>query len=211
MFWPLLKKEILLKQKQVGQSLSSLWFFIATSAIFSLGVGGDQEFLKNYSVEILLTLFLFSHLQSSSFLFSKDQQSGVLEQMLLKVPVELYVFAKVCAQWLFVSLPFLICLPLISFFLEGSFSFSYEILFTFGIMSLILNFLSALGSALVLGSSFGVLSFFVILMPFMAPCLLLAQLVLFGKSEILRILLGITIITFPITLLGCSALLKRFN
>ena len=100
-----------------------LWFLILSMFIFSIGFQQDNSILKKTAPSIIWVSVLLSLLLSANQLFTQDDETGFLEQVLIS-PTSLltFVWVKAIIYWLKTCLPLLLLLPLIGI----SFSLPYS-------------------------------------------------------------------------------------
>ncbi|AGR79157.1 heme exporter protein CcmB [Anaplasma phagocytophilum] len=130
-------------------------------------------------------------------LFEEDYYSGVLEQLLIQnLLPEIILFFKILANWFCVAIPISIVAMVIDFVVLGD-GFTHVLVFG-AILSatlLIVNFIAAVGHALVLGGEGGLVIAQVLIFPIVVPVVVYFNL-------LLQALKGVVFYTYTMTLLG---------
>jgi heme exporter protein B len=121
---------------------------------------------------IWITAILTTLLSSNNF-FRDDYSNGVIEMYLTSnAAVELILFLRIIACWLFTCLPIILFMPLVSILFTISFSDSLVILITLLVGTPILISIGIFGSALTLGLAKNNILTPIIVIPFYIPVLI---------------------------------------
>ncbi len=104
-FLALIQHTLQLMHKQGRIMLSIIFFFIAIS-LLPFGVGAEISLLKKLAPGLLWVALLLSLLLSLDSMFQEDYEDGTLDQlMLINMPLETIIIAKLCAHCLSIILP----------------------------------------------------------------------------------------------------------
>ncbi|MDB2461466.1 heme exporter protein CcmB, partial [Gammaproteobacteria bacterium] len=134
---------------------------------------------------IWITAILTTLLSSNNF-FRDDYNNGVIEMYLTSSKgVELILFLRIVACWLFTCLPIILFMPLVSLLFDISFEDSFVILITLLMGTPILISIGIFGSALTLGLAKNNILTPIIVIPFYIPVLI------FSASAIDSVSLGL--------------------
>lgn len=190
-FFILLGYEIKINLRQFSRILASFLFFIIFLSSFYL-LTSSQSIPG--SIIILFSLISCIIFSSAEFL-KKDFESGLSEQMILSCDnFEIFIAAKMLANWLICSLPILFVVVVINpdFLLSTLF------------VSLIINFICCFcGSLSILGNAAPMIA--ALALPLIIPVLLIA---LGEASSSLKILGGLCFFLAPILIFATSKIVK---
>jgi heme exporter protein CcmB len=190
-FFILLGYELKINFRQFSRILAGFLFFIIFLSSFYL-LTSDQ--LIPGSIIILFSLISCIIFSSAEFL-KKDFESGLSEQMILSCDnFEIFIAAKMLANWLVCSLPILFVVGIINpdFLLSALF------------VSLIINFICCFcGSLSILGNAAPMIA--ALALPLIIPVLLIA---LGEVSSSLKILGGLCFFLAPILIFATSKIVK---
>ncbi len=190
-FFILLGYELKINFRQFSRILASFLFFIIFLSSFYL-LTSDQ--LIPGSIIILFSLISCIIFSSAEFL-KKDFESGLSEQMILSCDnFEIFIAAKMLANWLVCSLPILFVVGIINpdFLLSALF------------VSLIINFICCFcGSLSILGNAAPMIA--ALALPLIIPVLLIA---LGEAGSSLKILGGLCFFLAPILIFATSKIVK---
>lgn len=146
------------------------------AVLFTIIVGTSLFVLPSECASKVIPCFLWacsvSVMQISiRALFEEDYNSGLLEQLLIQdLLPEVLVFLKVMAHWVCVAVPICAIAAAIDFVVLGeSFSSALYMGAALSMALLIINFVSSVGHALVLGSERGLVMAQVLIFPVVVP------------------------------------------
>jgi heme exporter protein B len=200
-----LKRDILLARKQGGGLGGALGFILAVMVLVPLALGPDQNLLQRIAPGILWLALLLAVLMTSDRIFQQDFEDGSLDVMTMTAqPFELITFTKAFAHWLTVSLPLAIIAPPLGILLNINTAQLLTIWLAMIIGSLALSMLSSIGGAITAGLRRGGLLVALLILPLYVPILI------FGISESIVILCGITLISVVVAPFASSAALKAY-
>lgn len=117
-----LRRELAMAQRQKGEVLTPLVFFVVIASLFPLGVGPESALLLRMAPGVLWVSALLAAMLSLQRLFATDYADGSLEQMLLSTtPLGLLVVAKALSHFLLSGLPLVLMAPVLGlqFGLDG--------------------------------------------------------------------------------------------
>ena len=143
------KRESKLFFRNVVDIFSNILFFFLSIFIFVFALGADEQLLKSIGLGIIWSLLLLSSTLSLRKFYEEDFISGVLVIIHMRgISYELIVFLKIISHFIFVQIPFLVSLPVVSIFFNLPISEVYNLLLTFVIGSLILSCLGSISASM---------------------------------------------------------------
>jgi heme exporter protein B len=172
-FAALLRRDVLLGYRRLGEVANPLIFFVMVAVMFPLGLGPDPKALAAIAPGILWVVALLACLMATDGLFRSDYDDGSLEQCVLQ-PASLYfqVLGKVFAHWLLTGFPLMLLSPVLGLMLqlpEGGF---LPLVCSLAIGTLSLSFIGAIGAALTVSLRRGGLLMSLIILPLNIPVLI---------------------------------------
>ena len=169
----LIKKELSLYFRNLNNIFLPLIFFFLIISIFPLVLGPEKTlFNKIIPGVIWITAILTTLLTSNNF-FKEDFNAGIIETYLTSdVSIEIVLFIRIIACWIFTCLPIIIFIPIVSILFDITFQSSIVILLTLVIGTPILISIGIFGSALTLGLAKNNILTPVIIIPFYIPVLI---------------------------------------
>lgn len=178
-FWSIVRRDLRLVLRQGMDSLMAVMFFVIAVVLFPLGVGPEPNILARIAAGVIWVAALLASMLSLERLFETDFEDGSLELLLLMpLPLEAVVMAKVTAHWLTTGLPLIVAAPLLAVLMNmdgGGFSVLVLALIL-GTPSL--SLVGAVGAALILGSRRGGMLLSLLVLPLFIPVLI------FGVSAV---------------------------
>jgi len=203
--------ELLLSFRSLGKIFANFLFFLISVAIFLL-LSQNQENQGSttfYSITIIWFSLLSCLIFSAAEFLKKDFDDGTIEQILNSCDnFEIFVLAKMLANWLICALPILISAWPISTLIGLDSATSKNFLILIFLATLTINFICTFcGSLSVLGNSAPIIA--VIALPLIIPILLLAQSGL--DSETLasfKILAGLCILSGSVSVFATAKIVK---
>ena len=178
-FWGIVRRDLRLALRQGMDSLMAVMFFVIAVVLFPLGVGPESNILARIAAGVIWVAALLASMLSLERLFETDFEDGSLELLLLMpLPLEAVVMAKVTAHWLTTGLPLIVAAPLLAVLMNmdgGGFSVLVLALIL-GTPSL--SLVGAVGAALILGSGRGGMLLSLLVLPLFIPVLI------FGVSAV---------------------------
>jgi heme exporter protein B len=201
----LIKRDILLAHKQDGGLGGALGFILAVMVLVPLALGPDQILLQRIAPGLLWLALLLAVLMTSDRIFQQDFEDGSLDVMTMTAhPFEFITFAKAIAHWFTVSLPLALIAPPLGILLNINMAQLPNIWLAMIIGSLALSMLSSIGGAVTAGLRRGGLLVALLILPLYVPVLI------FGISESMLILCGVTLISVVVAPFASSAALKAY-
>ena len=118
----LIKKELILYFRNLNNIFLPLIFFFLIISIFPLVLGPDKLLFNNIIPGVIWITVILTTLLSSNNFFRDDYSNGIIEMYLTSnAAVELILFVRIIACWLFTCLPIILFLPLVSILFDISF------------------------------------------------------------------------------------------
>ena len=169
----LIKKELIVYFRNLNNIFLPLIFFFLIISIFPLVLGPDKLLFDSIIPGIIWITAILTTLLSSNNFFRDDYSNGVIEMYLTSnKAVELILFLRIIACWLFTCLPIILFMPLVSILFDIPFENSFVILITLLIGTPILISIGIFGSALTLGLAKNNILTPIIVIPFYIPVLI---------------------------------------
>jgi heme exporter protein B len=171
----IVRRELLIAFRRQADIFNPLWFFIIVITLFPLSIGPEPNLLARISAGIVWVAALLSALLSLERLFKDDFQDGSLEQMMLMpIPLQLVVIAKIIAHWLLTGLPLIIISPLLAILLSLDSNTWIAVVLTLLVGTPTLSFIGAIGVALTVGLQKGGVLLSLLVLPLYIPILIFA-------------------------------------
>ena len=142
-------RELKLFYSNIVDLFSNILFFILSIFIFIFALGTDEHLLRTIGIGIIWSLLLLSSTLSLRKFYEEDFKIEILPIIHMGgMSYELIVFLKILSHFIFVQMPFLASLPVISIFFNLPSSEIYNLIITFLIGSLILSCLGSISAAM---------------------------------------------------------------
>ncbi|ASI88622.1 MULTISPECIES: heme exporter protein CcmB [Vibrio] len=171
----IIRRELLIAFRRQADIFNPLWFFIIVITLFPLSIGPEPNLLARIAAGIVWVAALLSALLSLERLFKDDFQDGSLEQMMLMpIPLQLVVIAKIIAHWLLTGLPLIIISPLLAILLSLDSNTWIAVVLTLLVGTPTLSFIGAIGVALTVGLQKGGVLLSLLVLPLYIPILIFA-------------------------------------
>ena len=169
----LIKKELIVYFRNLNNIFLPLIFFFLIISIFPLVLGPDKLLFDSIIPGMIWITAILTTLLSSNNFFRDDYSNGIIEMYLTSnAAVELILFVRIIACWLFTCLPIILFLPLVSILFDISFKNSMVMLITLLVGTPILISIGIFGSALTLGLAKNNILTPIIVIPFYIPVLI---------------------------------------
>lgn len=176
-FAALLRRDLTLAARRRGDWLNPLAFFVMVVTLFPLGVGPDNELLREIAPGVIWVAALLATLLALDGLFRADFDDGSLEQLMMSPqPLAMLVLAKVLAHWLVTGLPLLCLSPLLAVVMQLPSQAIPALLASLMLGTLSLSLIGAIGAALTVGLRRGGVLLALLVLPLFIPVLI------FGSS-----------------------------
>ena len=174
-FIAVMKRDVLVAYRQLGDVLSPMVFFVVVVSLFPLGIGANEPLLSKVSSGIIWVATLLSSLLSLERLFKMDFIDGSLEQLLLSpVPTTLIVSAKITVHWFLNSLPLILAAPVLGLLMNFPEKAYPALISTFLLGTPVLSCIGAIGAALTVGLRKGGALLSLLILPLYIPVLIFA-------------------------------------
>jgi heme exporter protein B len=196
----LLRRDLRLAYRSLGQSLIGLAFFVLALSLFPFGVGAAPDLLARIGPGLIWVLALLAVLLGLDRLWQADLEDGSLELLAFATaPLELLVAAKCLAHWLTSGLVLVAATPLLALLtsLPADAYWALPLALLLGTPTLTL--IGAIGAALLLGSRRGSVLTALVVLPLYIPVLI------FGVAAVDGVLLGVGAAA-PFLILGAMLL-----
>lgn len=201
-FLTLVNRDLKLALRRTSDWLNPLVFFIIVVSLFPLGVGPDNDLLREIAPGVLWVAALLATLLGLDGLFRADFDDGTLEQLLLSPhPLSVLVLAKVTAHWLCSSLPLIVLSPLLAILMQLPGSALPALLVSLLLGTLSLCLVGAIGAALTVSLRKGGVLLALLVLPLYIPVLI------FGSSTVVAAVAGFEI-EAQLSILGAIFLLS---
>ena len=210
-FFIVLRHELLLSFRNFGKILANFLFFLISLAIFSLIDPSQQnQGVTSYNtIAIIWFSLLFCLIFSATDFLKKDFEDGSIEQALIDCDnFEIFILAKMLANWLVSATPILISAPLILLATDANQASVTNFIILIFLASLVINFLCTFcGSLSTLGNSAPMIA--VIALPLIIPVLLIAYSgALYDFWASLKILSGLCIFSGAVAFFATAKIVR---
>ncbi|HLB43258.1 MAG TPA: heme exporter protein CcmB [Gammaproteobacteria bacterium] len=167
--------ELLLLLRRSQEWLYPLGFFMIVVSLFPLTFTPEPAILQKYIPGYIWLAALFAMILAIENIFLTDIEDGNLEQLLLgQLPLTLFIIAKLCAQWLAITLPLILLTPLFGWLFQLTSSTIIILSITLLLGTPILLLISSLCVALTLGLRQQGVLLGLLVLPLMTPVLILS-------------------------------------
>jgi heme exporter protein CcmB len=193
-----LKRESKLFYSNIVDLFSNILFFFLSVFVFVFALGTDEQLLKTIGIGVIWSLLLLSSTLSLRKFYEEDFKIEILTVMHMGgMSYELIVFLKILSHFIFVQMPFLISLPIVSIFFYLPTYEVYNLVLTFIIGSLILSCLGSISASMNLlnKTNFSIGSIIVLL--FSIPLIILSVGINNNENDfnsLINLLIGIALI-----------------
>jgi heme exporter protein B len=144
-----LKRESKLFYSNIVDLFSNILFFFLSVFVFIFALGTDEQLLKTIGIGIIWSLLLLSSTLSLRRFYEEDFKIQILPIIHMGgMSYELIVFLKILSHFIFVQMPFLVSLPIVSVFFDLPVYEIYNLILTFIIGSLILSCLGSISASM---------------------------------------------------------------
>ena len=144
-----LKRESKLFYSNIVDLFSNILFFFLSVFVFIFALGTDEQLLKTIGIGIIWSLLLLSSTLSLRRFYEEDFKIQILPIIHMGgMSYELIVFLKILSHFIFVQMPFLVSLPIVSVFFDLPIYEVYNLILTFIIGSLILSCLGSISASM---------------------------------------------------------------
>ncbi len=211
-FTGILRRDLKLAVRAPSQWINPLLFFLIAVSLFPLGVGPEQNMLREIAPGVIWVAALLAAMLAQDSLFRADFEDGSLEQMLISSrPMSMIIMAKVLAHWLVTGLPLIVLSPVLSILMGLSLVGWWALLLTLLLGTPILSLLGAVGAALVVSVKRGGVLLSLLVLPLCIPVLIFATavvqtagvgLAIEGQVSLLGALLALSVTLSPIAIAG---------
>ena len=197
MIWLLIKQDLILALRQRSDLALVLTFFGLAGLLIPLGIGPEQSILVRVASGIIWVLALFASTLSIQKIFTGDFDDGTLEMLYLsRIPLELYVLAKIITHFTLIGLPTLVLATLIAslFQMHSLAIMMLSITLLLGLPSL--GCIGTIGATLGLGTYKNVLLMALLIFPLYVPVLI------FGSNAVEAATTGLAVKPYLLILLA---------
>ena len=213
-----IRYECLLAFRQPQQIWLSVLFFLLVALIFPMLTPYHSAQTHAYGAEAIIWIMItLSCLSTHHYLFSQDDEQGVLTQIYLsQTPLGSYVVAKSMVYWLKFIAPLILSTPILGIWYQMNMQAACWLMISLTLATPSLVLVCALMSALVLGHKQSQLILFLLILPLVIPELIFGTGVLQAwyahesVTDPLCLLVAVLILTLSLMPLGTVTALK-FN
>ena len=168
-----LLRDLRLAARRRIEALLPLVFFVVAISLFPLGVGPEQQTLRQIAPGVVWVCALLATMLSVHQLYSGDHADGSLEQMLLAPqPALVVALAKSVAHWLVNGGPLIAAAPVVGLLFDLSGPALGSLVIGLALGTPVLSLLGGLGAALTLGLRSGGMLLILIVLPLAMPALI---------------------------------------
>ena len=206
------KRESKLFYSNIVDLFSNILFFFLSIFVFIFALGTDEQLLKTIGVGVIWSLLLLSSTLSLRKFYEEDFKIEILPVIHMSgMSYELIVLLKILSHFIFVQIPFLISLPIISIFFNLPASNVYNLILTFIIGSLILSCLGSISASMNLLNKMNFSIGSVIVLLFSIPLIIFSVGINNTDSDfssLINLLIGIALIFLGIAPWSSAACIK---
>jgi heme exporter protein B len=196
----LLRRDLRLAFRSLGQSLVGLAFFVLALLLFPFGVGAAPDLLARIGPGLIWVLALLAVLLGLDRLWQADFEDGSLELLVFApAPLELLVAAKCLAHWLTSGLVLVAATPPLALLTSLPADAYWVLPLALLLGTPTLTLIGGIGAALLLGSRRGSVLVALLALPLYIPVLI------FGVAAVDGVLLGVAS-PAPFLILGAMLL-----
>ncbi len=187
-FTTILKRDLTLSLREMGELLNPLVFFIMVVTLFPLAVSPAPQQLRELAAGVVWVAALLAVLLSMDKLLRRDYEDGSLEQLVL-APQSLYLMmlAKLLAHWLLVGLPLVVLSPLIGMMFSVPQQFLGLLSLTLLLGTPVMVVIGGIGAALTMTTRQGGVLVALLVLPLYVPVLI------FGSGVMLEVMQGFAV------------------
>lgn len=168
------RRELALAWSGGGGPVLALGFYAAIATLVPLSTDPSNHNLAGIAAGVAWVALALASLLSLERMFERDYEDGALDLLLLgPAPAEAIAAAKCLAHWLSIGAPLALAAPLAAVALGAPLNLAPLILVTAAIGAVAFAFVGGTGAALALGSRRGGLIIAVIVLPLLAPPVIL--------------------------------------
>ena len=206
------KRESKLFYSNIVDLFSNILFFFLSIFVFIFALGTDEQLLKTIGIGIIWSLLLLSSTLSLRKFYEEDFKIEILPVIHMSgMSYELIVLLKILSHFIFVQIPFLVSLPIVSIFFNLPANELYSLISTFIIGSLILSCLGSISASMNLlnKTNFSIGSVIVLL--FSIPLIIFSVGINNADSDfnsLINLLIGIALIFLGIAPWSSAACIK---
>jgi heme exporter protein B len=172
-FLALLKRDLILANRNRGELANPILFFILVISLFPLAVSPEPETLQTMAAGVIWVAALLATLLSIERIFRSDFDDGTLEQMILSPqPMPVLMLAKVTAHWLVTGLPLILATPLLAMLMNLNTGVLWVLMLTLLMGTPVLSLIGAIGVALTVGLRKGGMLLTLLVLPLYTPVLI---------------------------------------
>ncbi len=210
-FFIVFNHELLLFGRNLAKIFANFLFFLISVTIFFVLAQNQENQVSTvfYSITVIWFSLLSCLIFSASEFLKKDFDDGTIEQILHSVEnFEIFLLAKMLANWLVVCLPILVAVFPLSFISGLNQSEATNFLTLIFLASLAINFICTFcGSLSVLGNSAPMIA--TIALPLIIPIVLVAHSgIVQGAEASLKILLGLDFFIAAVSVFATTKIIK---
>jgi heme exporter protein B len=171
----LLRRDLSLILRNVGETLTVLAFFAIAATLFPFGIGPEPQILARVATGIVWVVALLASLLPLERLFQAEADEGGLDQLLLApAPLEALVLAKCAALWIGNAVPLIAVSPVVAAMLQLPSEATFTLLVSLLLGTPSLALLGGIGAALAVGARKGSALLALIVLPLAIPVLIFA-------------------------------------
>lgn len=172
-FGGVIRRDLTLAMLRKSDAIIPLIFFVIVVSLFPLGVGPDQDLLRQIAPGILWVAALLASMLSLNRLFEQDYADGTLEQFVLSpAPLSMLVLGKVLAHWLLSGAPLVLLAPILALTFDMPAASLPVLAVSLMLGTLVMSLIGAVGASLALGLRGGGVLVALLVLPLYVPVLI---------------------------------------
>ncbi len=209
-FWIIFYHEIVIALRHLAKIFANFLFFIISVTIFFLLAQSqnNQESTLFYSITVIWFSLLSAIIFSAAEFLKKDFDDGTIEQIFTSIDnFEVYIFAKMLANWMICSAPILLAVFPLTYFIGLDFNIATKLILAVLLATIAINFICCFcGSLSVLGNAAPMIA--IIALPLIIPVLLISYGSTIADDSSLKILAGLDVFVGTIAVFATAKIVK---
>jgi heme exporter protein B len=166
-------RDVRLSLRRGGDAATVVAFFVVTVTLFPLGVGPETNLLARIAPGVIWVAALLAATLSLERVFRSDAEDGSLDLLvLLPLPLEAVVLAKIAAHWLTTGVPLVVSAPVLAILLNLPWQGFATLVAALLLGTACLSLTGAIGAALTLGVRRGGALLALLVLPLVIPVLI---------------------------------------
>lgn len=200
--------------KNIFEYIQISLFYVISLCFYAYTLTHSESQVQDITLSALWINFMFVQLLALAQLYQADEADGLLDQWrVLPYPFEAVIAAKLVAQWLILTLPLLVAVPVLVFMLGTPLGEGLQTAAALAAASFSMLAIGSLGAALAAEKRRQMAFLLLVIMPLYLPVLLLGITASQPENphhfEAWLGLIGMAALTVPLSVIATRLLLKE--